>query len=169
MKRSLVMWNFLVAIVISSSLCAAQVPAGATLYLSRASQGQQQGGHECSENDYKMLETEIPHNKVPLTLVGNEADAAYDIKCVAPDDIVEMMRAVLTNQRLKFAKAIAVRDNKTKRVVWTYTCAGGMEWDLPKCLAKHLKDAPNGAGEDIQAQYGDRGTALHIASFRRRA
>src|ERR1035441_10977109 len=81
------MWNFLFTILIASSLCAAQVPAGATLYLSHAGQGQQQGGHECSGDDYKMLETEIHNNKVPFTLVGNEADAAYDMKCVAPDDI----------------------------------------------------------------------------------
>jgi ankyrin repeat protein len=157
------MWKKLLAVIlVSSPLCAAQVPAGATVFLNRVTP-EHQSEHQLSENFYTMLETELRKENMPVRLVDNQADAAYEITCTSPANTSEVTSAF--SVPVDITSAMAVRDSKTKKVVWTYTCTGLGGRDAINCLAEHFKDAPKGPGEDVTAQYKGWGTALHIAAF----
>jgi ankyrin repeat protein len=153
------------SVLIFSTLCAGQVPQGATAHWEIGDPNAKQQGRVCGQDFYKSLESELLDLKAPLTLVHNESEAGYAIRCVAPDDMSEIMRAVLANQRPEFTKALSVRDNQTRKVVWTATCVSGSDQELAKCLANHLKEASKTGGEDVNAQYGSQGTPLHIAAL----
>jgi hypothetical protein len=110
-----------------------------------------------------MLETELRKETIPVGFVDNQADAAYEITCMSPESTSEVTSAF--SAPVNITSAMSVRDSKTKKVVWTYTCTGLGGQAAINCLAEHFKEAPMGPGEDVTAQYEGWGTALHIAAF----